>query len=118
MDTAASQTQPKGILKRRSSLDLRLRGRSSSAWSTSSSSSYSSSASSASSAAFIKKTAAFDDVARDIMTGDEVPQSPMSGSEYRAWHKGYRQETGRALLLAHVDSMYEDLLKRVEEKRR
>ncbi|KAI0595993.1 hypothetical protein F4775DRAFT_604338 [Biscogniauxia sp. FL1348] len=116
MDAAASQTQPKGILKRRSSLDLRLRGRSSSAWSTSSSSSsYSSSASSATS---IKKTAAFVDVARDIMTGDEVPQSPMSGSEYRAWHKGYRQETGRALLLARVDSMYEDLLRRVEEKRR
>ncbi|KAI5919370.1 hypothetical protein F4810DRAFT_509996 [Camillea tinctor] len=116
MDTAASQTQPKGILKRRSSLDLRLRGRSSSSWSTSSSSS--SYSSSASSGASIKKTTAFDDIARDIMTGDEVPQSHMSGSEYRAWHKGYRQETGRALLLARIDSMYDDLLKRVEEKRR
>ncbi|KAI1505062.1 hypothetical protein F5X99DRAFT_405333 [Biscogniauxia marginata] len=114
MDTATSQPQPKGILKRSSSLDLRLRGRSSSSSSGSSSSSSYSSSSSAS----VKKNTAFDNVARDIMTGDEVPRSPMSGSEYRAWHKGYRQETGRALLLAHVDSMYEDLMRRVEGRRR
>ncbi|KAI8631454.1 hypothetical protein F5Y19DRAFT_396647 [Xylariaceae sp. FL1651] len=85
---------PKGILKRPSGLDLQTRCRSLSSAS--------------------KKSTAFDDVARDIVTGAEVPQSPTPSSEYRAFHRGYRQEAGKALLLAKVDGMYDDVVRRLE----
>ncbi|KAI2634650.1 hypothetical protein GGS21DRAFT_113617 [Xylaria nigripes] len=86
--------RPKGILKKPSTIDLHMRPRSLSSSS--------------------KKSTAFDDVARDIVTGAEVPQSPLHSSEYRAFHKEYRQEAGRALLLAKVDGMYDDLIRRLE----
>ncbi|KAI1264630.1 hypothetical protein F5Y18DRAFT_427765 [Xylariaceae sp. FL1019] len=60
------------------------------------------------------KSAVFDDVARDIVTGKEVPQSPIPSSDYRAFHKGYRQEAGMALLLAKVDVMYDDVVRRLD----
>ncbi|KAI0909567.1 hypothetical protein F4824DRAFT_56094 [Ustulina deusta] len=87
---------PKGILKKPSGLDLHTRPRSLSTAS--------------------KKSAVFDDVARDIVTGAEVPQSPTHSSEYRAFHKEYRQEAGRALLLAKIDGMYDDVVRRLEVK--
>ncbi len=37
-------------------------------------------------------------------------------SEYRAFHKEYRQEAGRALLLAKIDGMYDDVVRRLEVK--
>ncbi|KAI1347066.1 hypothetical protein F5Y01DRAFT_257368 [Xylaria sp. FL0043] len=89
-------SRPKGILKQPSGLDLHTRPRSLSAAS--------------------KKSAAFDDVARDIVTGAEVPQSPIPSSEYRAFHKEYRQEAGRALLLAKIDGMYDDVVRRLDVK--
>ncbi|KAI0150512.1 hypothetical protein GGR57DRAFT_504172 [Xylariaceae sp. FL1272] len=79
---------PKGILKKPSNLSLRGRPRS--------------------------KSAAIDNVARDIVTGKAVPQSPIPSSQYRAFHKGYRQEEGMALLLAKVDGMYDDVVRRLE----
>ncbi|KAI1822457.1 hypothetical protein F4861DRAFT_388068 [Xylaria intraflava] len=87
-------SRPKGILKKPSCLDLHMRPRSLSSSS--------------------KKSTAFDDIARDIVTGAEVPQSPLHSSEYRAFHKEYRQEAGRALLLAKVDGMYDDIIRRLE----
>ncbi|KAI0965586.1 hypothetical protein F4678DRAFT_331495 [Xylaria arbuscula] len=89
-------SRPKGILKQPSGLDLYMRPRSLSTAS--------------------KKSAAFDDVARDIVTGAEVPQSPIHSSEYRAFHKEYRQEAGRALLLAKIDGIYDDVVRRLEVK--
>lgn len=89
-------SRPKGILKKPSGLDLQMRPRSLSSAS--------------------KKSTAFDDVARDIVTGQEVPQSPIHSSEYRAFHKEYRQEAGRALLLAKIDGMYDDVIRRLEVK--
>jgi hypothetical protein len=88
--------RPKGILKKPSGIDLQTRSRSLSTAS--------------------KKSTAFDDVARDIITGAEVPQSPIHSSEYRAFHKEYRQEAGRALLLAKIDGMYDDVVRRLEVK--
>ncbi|KAI0458910.1 hypothetical protein F5B21DRAFT_371707 [Xylaria acuta] len=88
-------SRPKGILKKPSGLDLQMRPRSLSSAS--------------------KKSTAFDDVARDIVTGAEVPQSPIHSSEYRAFHKEYRQEVGRALLLAKIDGMYDDVVRRLDD---
>lgn len=88
------QSRPKGILKRPSGLDLYTRPRSLSEVS--------------------KKSAVFDDVARDIVTGAEVPQSGIPSSEYRACHKEYRQEAGRALLLAKIDGIYDDVVRRLD----
>ncbi|KAI1815092.1 hypothetical protein GGS20DRAFT_584785 [Poronia punctata] len=88
--------RPKSILKRPSGFDLQTRSRSLSTTS--------------------KKSAAFDDVARDIVTGAEVPHTPIHSSEYRAFHKEYRQEAGRALLLAKIDGMYDDVVRRLEVK--
>ncbi|GAW26139.1 hypothetical protein SAMD00023353_2200830 [Rosellinia necatrix] len=89
-------SRPKGILKKPSTLDLHMRPRSFSEVS--------------------KKSTAFDDIARDIVTGAEVPQSPVPSSEYRAFHKEYRQEAGRALLLAKIDGMYDDVVRRLDIK--
>ncbi|KAI1161986.1 hypothetical protein F5B18DRAFT_414374 [Nemania serpens] len=89
-------SRPKGILKKPSGLDLYMRPRSLSSSS--------------------KKSTAFDDVARDIVTGAEVPQSPVPSSEYRAFHKEYRQEAGRALLLAKIDGIYDEIVRRLEVK--
>ncbi|KAI0205958.1 hypothetical protein F4808DRAFT_455454 [Astrocystis sublimbata] len=89
-------SRPKSILKKPSGLDLQRRPRSFSSAS--------------------RKSAAFDDVARDIETGAEVPQSPVHSSEYRAVHKEYRQEVGRALLLARIDGIYDDVIRRLEVK--
>ncbi|KAI0394418.1 hypothetical protein F5Y17DRAFT_457911 [Xylariaceae sp. FL0594] len=94
--SGSPQSRPKSILKRPSGTDLQTRSRSSSTAS--------------------KKSAAFDDVARDIVTGDEVPQSPIHSSKYRAFHKEYRQEAGKALLLAKIDDMFDDVLRRLEVK--
>ncbi|KAI3325747.1 hypothetical protein HD806DRAFT_533411 [Xylariaceae sp. AK1471] len=93
---SSSPPRPKGILKKPSGIDLQTRPRSLSSAS--------------------KKSTAFDDVARDIVTGAEVPQSPIHSSEYRAFHKEYRQEAGRALLLAKIDGMYDDVVRRLAMK--
>ncbi|KAI0023343.1 hypothetical protein F4780DRAFT_776769 [Xylariomycetidae sp. FL0641] len=77
------QSRPKSILKKPSSVDLR------------------SSVPPLSPPS--KKSTAFDHVARDMVTGDAVPRTPSTGSQYRARHKWYRQEAGKALLMAKVD---------------
>ncbi|KAI1433769.1 hypothetical protein GGR50DRAFT_462506 [Xylaria sp. CBS 124048] len=91
--SSSPPSRPKGILKKPSDLDLHMRPRSMSSSS--------------------KKSTAFDDIARDIVTGAEVPQSPLHSSQYRAFHKGYRQEAGKALLLAKIDGMYDDVVRRL-----
>ncbi|CAJ2509465.1 Uu.00g144910.m01.CDS01 [Anthostomella pinea] len=101
--TSVGPSRPRSILKKRSSVGLDVRTRSPSPSSPPSSPS-----------SIARKSAAFDEVARDIMTGAEVPQSPMSGREYRAWHKGYRQAVGKALLLARIEGMYEEVVRRVD----
>ncbi|KAI1344414.1 hypothetical protein F5Y15DRAFT_411255 [Xylariaceae sp. FL0016] len=92
------QSPTKGILKKPSTPDLYTRSR---RFSTTS-----------------KKSTAFDDVARDIQTGHEVPRTPVCGTAYRAKHKWYRQEAGKALLLQRVDGMYEDVVRRVAVRAR
>ncbi|KAI0475630.1 hypothetical protein GGR56DRAFT_675742 [Xylariaceae sp. FL0804] len=94
--SSISDARPRGILKKSSSVDL-----------------YSNSRQRSSSDAS-KKSAAFDDVARDIVTGDEVPQSPRPGAIFRSRHRWYRQEAGRALLMTRIDGMFDDVVRRID----
>ncbi|RYP86620.1 hypothetical protein DL769_000688 [Monosporascus sp. CRB-8-3] len=50
-----------------------------------------------------KKCAVVDGVARDIVTGEEVPQSVVDGASPRALEKRQRHEEGQALLRAQAE---------------
>ncbi|RYP91567.1 hypothetical protein DL770_002281 [Monosporascus sp. CRB-9-2] len=49
------------------------------------------------------KCAVVDGVARDIVTGEEVPQSVVDGAPSRALEKRQRHEEGQALLRAQAE---------------
>ncbi|RYP20835.1 hypothetical protein DL765_002569 [Monosporascus sp. GIB2] len=50
-----------------------------------------------------KKCAAVDGVARDIVTGEEVPQSAVDGASSRALERRQRHEEGQAFLKAQAE---------------
>ncbi|RYP47381.1 hypothetical protein DL768_006549 [Monosporascus sp. mg162] len=50
-----------------------------------------------------KKCAVVDGVARDIVTGEEIPQSAVDGASSKALEKRQRHEEGQALLRAQVE---------------
>ncbi|RYO75027.1 hypothetical protein DL764_010599 [Monosporascus ibericus] len=50
-----------------------------------------------------KKCAVLDGVARDIVTGEEVPQSAVDGTSSRAFEKRQRHDEGQALLRAQAE---------------